>query len=141
MNKNKGFTLIELLVVIAIIVILAMIVFPGVQTATKKARDARIVSELSQIRTQAEMWFTDKQTYTGMAADPSITKLINDINAQAKPTTPVAPEISSDGSTYRVVTPLTSPGAGNACIDSNSSTYTGTAALPTDGTCPVATTP
>ena len=48
---EKGFTLIELLVVIAIIGILASVVlvtFPG---ATKKARDSRIVSAISQART------------------------------------------------------------------------------------------
>lgn len=51
MKGKKGFTLIELLVVIAIIGILAsivMVTFPG---ATRKAKDARIMSAIAQART------------------------------------------------------------------------------------------
>ncbi|RLC39625.1 MAG: hypothetical protein DRH33_02345 [Candidatus Nealsonbacteria bacterium] len=51
MKEKKGFTLIELLVVIAIIGILAsivMVTFPG---ATRKAKDARIMSAIAQART------------------------------------------------------------------------------------------
>lgn len=49
--KSKGFTLIELLVVIAIIGILASIVLVSFPGAQKKARDSRIVSAVSQLRT------------------------------------------------------------------------------------------
>ena len=51
MKNKKGFTLIELLVVIAIIGILASVVLVSFPTATKKARDSRIVSAISQART------------------------------------------------------------------------------------------
>lgn len=49
--KSKGFTLIELLVVIAIIGILASIVLVSFPGAQKKAKDSRIVSAVSQLRT------------------------------------------------------------------------------------------
>lgn len=49
--KNKGFTLIELLVVIAIIAILASVVLISYPQVTNRARDARIISSISQMRT------------------------------------------------------------------------------------------
>jgi len=49
--NKKGFTLIELLVVIAIIGILASIVLVSFPTASKKAKDSRVVSAVSQTRT------------------------------------------------------------------------------------------
>ena len=56
-NKNQGFTLIELLVVIAIIGILASIVLVSLQGARAKARDARRMHDLSQIRTALFLYY------------------------------------------------------------------------------------
>ncbi len=64
MKTNKGFTLVELLVVIAIIVTLASIVLVGIQSATKRAKDARIIADMSQIRSQIELT-KDTGTYNG----------------------------------------------------------------------------
>ena len=54
MKNKKGFTLIELLVVVAIIGLLAGVVLTSIGPARTKARDARIISALTQVRAIAE---------------------------------------------------------------------------------------
>jgi len=62
MSKNskeasRGFTLIELLVVIAIIGILSSVVLASLNTARKKGRDARRISDLKQIQLALELYY------------------------------------------------------------------------------------
>ena len=56
-QKNKGFTLIEMLVVITIIGILAGMILVVLGTARGKAKDARIIQEMAQIRNAAAMYY------------------------------------------------------------------------------------
>lgn len=62
-TNKKGFTLIELLVVIAIIGILASVVLASLNSARRKSRDARRLSDMRQIQVALEMAFDGAGTY------------------------------------------------------------------------------
>ena len=60
---KKGFTLVELLVVIAIIGILSTLSVVSLNSARAKARDARRLSDIKQIRTALDMYYDASSTY------------------------------------------------------------------------------
>lgn len=60
---NKGFTLIELLVVVAIIGILAAVIITSLGSARQKARDARVINAMTQIRNQMEVYHSEHRNY------------------------------------------------------------------------------
>jgi type IV pilus assembly protein PilA len=66
-TANKGFTLIELLVVIAIIGILSGIVLVALGISRDKAKAAAVQGELGGMRSQADLFFTDKNHTYGAA--------------------------------------------------------------------------
>ncbi len=64
MNKNeKGFTLIELLVVIGIIGLLSTLAVVALGSAREKARDSKRLSDMKQVQTALELYFTDTNAY------------------------------------------------------------------------------
>lgn len=67
MNK-KGFTLIELLVVISIIGLLSTLAVIALGNAREKARDARRMADIKQIRTALELYYNDNDGYPDGAA-------------------------------------------------------------------------
>lgn len=72
---QKGFTLIELLVVIAIIGILSSVVLASLTSARSKGTDAAIQSAMSNMRAQAELYYSANGNSYGpavtMAACPA----------------------------------------------------------------------
>jgi len=62
MNK-RGFTLIELLVVIAIIGLLSTLAVVALGSARTKARDSKRLSDLKQVQTALELYYTDQGAY------------------------------------------------------------------------------
>ncbi len=61
--KKKGFTLIELLVVIAIIGILSSVVVVSLNSARAKARDAKRVADLGEVKKALTLYFDTNQNY------------------------------------------------------------------------------
>jgi type IV pilus assembly protein PilA len=77
-QDEKGFTLIELLVVILIIGILAAIALPAFLNQRAKAQDSGAKSDVRTAQTAMETFYTDNQTYKGVAATgaaPSLTAI------------------------------------------------------------------
>lgn len=62
-SNTKGFTLIELLVVIAIIGILSSVVLASLNSARQKARDTRRISDLYQMRSAIETFYSVNGSY------------------------------------------------------------------------------
>lgn len=63
-NSSKGFTLVELLVVIAIIGVLATLILLQLGAARQKARDAKRVADINQVRSALELFFDDNGRYS-----------------------------------------------------------------------------
>jgi prepilin-type N-terminal cleavage/methylation domain-containing protein len=66
MRNTKGFTLIELLIVVVIIGILAAIAIPQFAATKGKAFDAAAKSDLRNLMTAEEAYFSDFQAYTSV---------------------------------------------------------------------------
>jgi len=69
MRDNKGFTLIELLIVVVIIGILAAIAIPKFSATREKAYFAAMKSDLKNLASQQEIYYSDYYAYTDVATD------------------------------------------------------------------------
>src|SRR4030042_4253462 len=63
LKKQQGFSLIELLVVIVIIILLAGISIIALNGQRAKARDAKRISDIKQIQTALEFYYSNEQEY------------------------------------------------------------------------------
>lgn len=101
-SKQKGFTLIELLVVIAIIGILSSVVLASLNSARKKGRDARRVSDLKQLQTALELYFNDNENYPIVATAAQVADGTNGLVAKGLSSTYIStiPNDPLGGTTY-----------------------------------------
>jgi len=67
MSNRKGFTLIELLIVVVIIGILAAIAIPKFAATKDKAKLASVKTDLRNLMTSQEAYFSDYATYGTLA--------------------------------------------------------------------------
>lgn len=63
LKAKSGFTLIELLVVVAIIGLMVSIISVGYSTQRRKARDAKRLSDMRQIKSGMDIYFQDSSGY------------------------------------------------------------------------------
>ncbi len=68
MQDKKGFTLIELLIVVVIIGILAAIAIPKFSATREKAYFAAMKSDLKNLASQQEIYYSDTYAYTNSIA-------------------------------------------------------------------------
>lgn len=121
MNR-KGFTLIELLVVIAIIGLLSTLAVVALGNARVKARDAKRMSDLKQLQTALELYYTDQGVYptgSGVALGSTNAACLNLANGFTT---------AGCASPYMGSVP-TDPNGGSYTYTGSSTTYTVTATL------------
>jgi prepilin-type N-terminal cleavage/methylation domain-containing protein len=66
-KQKEGFTLIEILIVVAIIAILASVVLVGLGPTQEAGRDARRISDLSEVQNGLELYYNECGFYPGPA--------------------------------------------------------------------------
>ncbi len=104
-NSQKGFTLIELLVVIAIIGILSSVVLASMNTARKKARDARRQADLKSLQLALESYYDTNSAYPTSATEAPVSTALTSLVSGGMIT--ALPSDPSSSQTYRYRTDST----------------------------------
>ena len=127
-NLQKGFTLIELLVVVAIIGILASVVLASLNSARSKGNDAKIKSQLANIRAAAEIYAIEHDGYgaatdcnSGMFSD--LPSGMNGLTRGANYPGNIAPDCRSTSTSWAVEHVLSN--GTNWCADSSGASMQG----------------
>ena len=110
--KKGGFTLVEMLVVIAIVGILSAAVLASLGPARNRAKDARIISGLDQVRAIAEILY-DGDYAAVVIGQTDIAKIATDITGNQGEMTIT---LSADTLTFAAEASLASDGF--YCVDS-----------------------
>jgi len=125
LNVRKGFTLIELLIVVVIIGILAAIAIPKFANTKAKAYVTAMKSDLRNLVTAEEAFFSDSSKYTSVVTDLKFNS-----------STGVASPIIATGAGYWTATTYHSQLAGESCgIGVNTTNPLSTAAAEGEPVC------
>ena len=107
-----------ILPIIAIIGILSSVVLVSLNVAREKGHDAQLQSVLSQLRTEAEVYYGNKNTYSvtrscssGMFVDPSFGPVFSELKDKN------VVSCYAEGQTYAISAPLSTPDQ-SYCFDS-----------------------
>ena len=117
LKEESGFTLIELLVVLIIIGVLLAIAIPSYLGFQKKAQQTAAMSDVRSAIPDAEAYYSDHNSYTGMVAGDDTTGLKGQYDSGMK-------VVGVDGVTDGVVSAI--PGSANSqayCISAQDSSH------------------
>lgn len=148
---KRGFTLIELLVVIAIIGILSAVVLASLNTARDKGSDAAVQTDINGIRTQAQIYYADNNTYgTNVAfesecdatiatdnlfSDPTIANQVRGADTANGAAKGITCNVAAGGISYAVSAELVATSGTYYCVDSTGAGTTTTSALGINTSC------
>lgn len=129
-KSSAGFTLIEMLVVVAIIGILSSVLLTALGPARDKAKDSRIVAEVNQARSLAEVlsvsgYYTGLQSISAGGSIDDIAAWSTEMKALAADITAQGGELviqkSNDSKAYVAFSKLNTKSGGSTnyyCVDS-----------------------
>lgn len=108
-RTRKGFTLIELLIVVVIIGILAAIAIPKFADTKRKAYVTAMKSDLKNMVTSAEAYFSDNNSYVGYTAPTASVGVTLTFTGATTGWTGTATHASAAGATCEIGTGTSTP--------------------------------